>query len=155
MKEGSHGRNKYGSGASSLWLGFRPYVENVIVVHFMVGKFLDGLNQNLFTVTRQEGNTLLGCRRPKLKVSWSACKTQWKSDHESASEIWWETVWSDIGNPWAQAPLVSPTHAIGSHMVGARRGKHWYQERKPIPSSAALQHSFLKYSNIVPATREK
>lgn len=91
MKEGSHGRNKYGSGASLLWLGFRPNVENVVVVHLMVGKFLHGLNQNLFTVTRQEGKTLLGCRRPKLKVNWFACKIQWKSDHESASEIWWET----------------------------------------------------------------
>lgn len=62
-------------------------VEDTVGVHCIV-KFLDGLNQHMFIVTGQAGNTLLEYRRPKLEVNhWEACKTQWESDHGSASEI--------------------------------------------------------------------
>ena len=58
------------------------------MAHCIVEKFLDGLNQDLFIVTEKAGNTLPECRRPKLEVNhWDACKTQWESDHGSASKI--------------------------------------------------------------------
>lgn len=69
-------------GLLSPWLGFRPHCRMWGCGPLHGGEVLGGAPPKLVpTVTGQAGNTLLGCRRPKLQAHhWDACKTQWESD---------------------------------------------------------------------------